>query len=227
MCGEYHTYFPVALKLENRKVVIFGGDQEAVMKVEKLLPTGARIFVISEEVEQEIEEHAKDGNLNWISRTYQPGDLEDAAIAIVCDVALGPEIRIEAEERNVMLNVLDKTELCDFIAVATFSRDGLQFGVHSSGKSAALSRRVRERLEDQFGVEYSKLVHLLGEIRPQVFERFSTFAERRAFWLETVTHELLDRIDQGEAVETIQAEILERLSNSDSYKEVSEHATSS
>jgi len=203
-------YLPVALKLKDRRVVIFGGDEEATGKVEAVLACEGHPVVISPSVTPSIERLASAGRLTLLRRHYREGDLEGAFVAIACDPAEGERVRAEADRRGVLLNVLDQTHLCDYIAVATFARDGLQFAVHSSGKSAALSRRVRERLQRQFDERYARLTRLLGELRPAVRELIPAAEARRRFWLELVSEELLDRIDRGLEPESLREEIMSR-----------------
>jgi len=199
--AEYNTYFPVAMNLKERNVVIIGGDHEATSKSKALLRCEPHLTVISLDVTDELEQMAESGSLTWIQRPYQVGDLKGAFLCIVCDQSLGETVRKEADQEKVVLNVLDVTELCDFIAVANFSRDGLQIGIHSSGKSAALSRRVRERLEQEFGDGYVNLTKVLGDIRPIIKRMFSTFKGRRNYWLDVVNEAMLIRADQNEISE--------------------------
>lgn len=203
-------YLPVALHLRDRNVVIIGGDEEAARKAEQVLACGARLTVVSPDATARIRELATGARLRWLQRTYEEGDLDGAMVAICCDPVVAPAVRNEATRRGVMLNVLDKTELCDFIALATFSRDGLQFGVHSSGKSAALTRRIRERLQRQFGDVYTELTTALGEVRPVVREIIETPQQRRTFWLDVITEEFLDRIERGFSPQRLKEEIHER-----------------
>lgn len=207
---RYETYFPVALKLRGRKVVVVGGGREAARKVRAILPCGAELVVISADAEPEIAELARSGRLTHLARAYREGDLEGAFLAIVCDAAIGPAVRDEAARRGVLLNVLDESELCDFIAMATVLRDGLQLAVHSSGKSAALTRTIRRRLDAEFGPVYGDLVRLLGELRPLVHGMIPTPERRRAFWLDLVTPELLARVEAGLPIEDLRGEILSR-----------------
>ena len=209
--GPYDVYFPVALKLAGRNVVLLGGGREAVRKARALLAAGARVTAITPEPSAPLKELADSGQLTLAVRSYQEGDLAGARLVVACDPAEGLAARREATERGVLLNVLDQPDLCDFIAMATFSRDGLQLAVHSSGKSGALSRRIRERLESEFGPAYAELTNLLGRLRPVVAEQIKTPAGRRRFWLDVITPELLDRVEAGLSMEDAEQEILARV----------------
>lgn len=209
--ADYNTYFPVAMNLKGKNIVIIGGDHEATSKTKALLKCKPHLTVINPEVTDELEQLAQSESLTWIQRAYQPGDLKDTFLCIVCDQSLGEAVRQEADREKVVLNVLDVTKLCDFIAVANFSRDGLQIGIHSSGKSAALSRRVRERLEQQFGDGYANLTKVLGDIRPIIKRMFSTFSARRNYWLDVVDDAMLQRADQNNISEiALKKELLQK-----------------
>jgi precorrin-2 dehydrogenase/sirohydrochlorin ferrochelatase len=206
----HSMYYPVALDLKGRRVVVLGGDEEAARKTETLLACDADVTVVSAAAEAAIRDLAQAGRVNWVSRDYRDGDLDGALLAVACDPACGQRARVEADRRGVLLNVLDQKELCDFIAVATFSRDGLQFGVHSSGNSAVLARRIRERLERQFEEPYADLTRMLGDLRPEVHKVIPSAPGRRRFWLDVIGEDILDRVEQGLDIEVLREEILAR-----------------
>ena len=193
----FGSYIPVGLRVDGRRVVIIGGDGEAALKVEKLLGAGARITVISASPVPAIESLAGEGAVTLLRRDYRIGDLAKASAAFVCDARFAAAARAEADRRRVLLNVLDRTELCDFIAMAFVARDGLQIAVHSSGKSAALARRIREDLEERYGETFAELVRTLGELRSAVRQMIPSGETRRDFWLDTVDAALVTRAASG------------------------------
>lgn len=206
----YDTYYPVALKLRGRRVVIIGGGDEAARKAAGVLACHADLVVVAAEPGGDLVRLAEAGRLRLVARPYQRGDLDGAFLAIACEADDAEAIRAEATERGVLLNVLDRAEACDFIAMAGFARDGLQVSVHSSGKSAALSRRVAEKLAGQVGPGYADLTELLGRVRPIVHRMIPTAETRRAFWLDFVNAEFLDRVETSGVTEDLEEEILGR-----------------
>jgi len=193
----YGSYLPVGLRVDGRRVVVIGGDHEAATRIEKLLAARAEVVVVSAAVVPAIEDRAAQGAVRLVRRDYRRGDLAPAVAAFVCDVRFAARARAEADRRRVLLNVLDRSELSDFISVAWFARDGLQVAVHSSGKSAALARRIREDLERRYGEAFSGLTRALGELRTQVRQVISSDEARRRFWLETVDAALVARVASG------------------------------
>jgi len=193
----YGSYLPVGLRVDGRRVVVIGGDHEAEIKVEKLLAARARIKVISDAPVPGIETRAAAGALTLIRRAYRRGDLAGAFAAFVCDTRFAVPARAEADHRRVLLNVLDRGDLCDFIAMAYVARDGLQIAVHSSGKSAALTRRIREDLEERYGEGFAELAGVLGELRSAVKQLIPSGETRRGLWLDTVDAALVTEVAAG------------------------------
>ena len=107
-----------------------------------------------------LSELAQDGRIEWRQRPYRSGDLSDAFICIAStdDNAVNREIAREAEERNVLLNVVDVTPLCTFIAPAVSRRGEVTLAASTGGASPALARKFREVLNGS-PVESSRSVY--------------------------------------------------------------------
>jgi len=159
--------YPVALQLEGRRCVVLGGGQPGAAKVLGLLEAGAAVTVVAAAVEAEVWLAAADGRLTLVERDYRPGDLAGAWLAI--DATGSDEVnaacRREAAECGVLLNVLDRPALCDWIAPAVVRRGPLQVAVSTAGESPFLASALRRRLEQDLGEEWEPFVLLVGEIR--------------------------------------------------------------
>jgi len=160
-------YYPVSLALEHRPCVVLGGGPLAVEKMQGLLRAGARVTVIAAEAEAEIRVAAVEGRIAVVERDYLRGDLEGAWVAI--DASGRDDInaasRCEAEDRRVLLNVVDRAEFCDWIAPAIVHRGPLLVAVSTSGESPFLASALRGRLEQDLGEEWEPFVRLVGELR--------------------------------------------------------------
>ncbi len=94
----------------------------------------------------------------------------------------------EAQNRNILCNVVDDPEYCDFYYPAVVSRGDLQLAISTNGHSPALAQRIRRELEVQFGPEYGEWLEELGQIRQQLFASGMNSEERRL-----LLHELASR----------------------------------
>ena len=71
----------------------------------------------------------------------------------------------DAKKAGVLVNVADDAEPSDFVLPSFFRRGNLLVAVSTSGVSPALARRIRTKLEKDFGEEYASLLSLIGEVR--------------------------------------------------------------
>jgi len=166
-------YYPVFIDVNKRRCVIIGGGNIGQEKVEKLLECDADVFVISPEVNPNVEDLASSQQISWDKREYQQGDLEGAFIAIAAtdDNTVNRQIAKEAEDRNVLLNVVDVTHLCTFIAPSVARRGEVTIATSTGGASPALARTFREKLTTSRILEYADLAPILAQARAELVQR--------------------------------------------------------
>ena len=75
-------YYPAFLNLAGKRCVIIGGGMVAQGKIAALRDAGAQITVISPDATAGIQRAAQRGDVEWLSRKYQVGDLAGAFIAV-------------------------------------------------------------------------------------------------------------------------------------------------
>ena len=194
------VYYPVLLKLDGKRCVVIGGGWGTAERVRALLDAGAEVTLVSLTADPETEQLAREGRIQWHAREYQPGDLEAAFLAIACppDRAGNAAIWAEAEARGIPLNAVDDAPHCSFIFPAIHRQGDLVIAVSSGGKSPALASRVRDRIAREIGPAYARFLEMLGQLRPEVTERFPGFERRREIWYRLVDSRALDLIEAGE-----------------------------
>ncbi len=140
------------LDVKERLGIVFGGDaHEGERKVKYLLECGANVKLFSpdDEISPALRTKADAGEIEWINRKYQAGDLAGAWIVIVADTSsmeTNEAVSKEATERNILLNVMDVTPLCTWIAPALIHRNDITLAVSTAGSSPALARKLREEI---------------------------------------------------------------------------------
>jgi siroheme synthase-like protein len=199
LAAEAH-YYPVFLDLRGRSCVVVGGEGPAEEKVDALLRAGAEVTVVAPGLSPRLAGEAAAGRLRHLARSYRPGDLAGAFLAV--SAAADPEIdeafHREAETRGVPANVVDDPGRSSFIAPAILRRGHLAVAISTSGKAPALAVRLKERLAGQLGEEYARFLALVGPLRPAVAARWPDLETRRALWYRLVDSEVLDLLRRGE-----------------------------
>jgi len=206
-------YYPIAIDLTGKRALVVGGGEVALRKVEALLESGARVTVVAPEVAPEIERLAESGKIVLRRRNYEAGDLADAVLAIAATDDREVNLRVSEDARgaNVLVNAVDDPELCSFIVPAMVRRGDLVVSVITGGKSPALARRVREKIEETFGPEYADLAELLGEVRELARDRIESQPVREGVFEAILDSEVADLLRQGRSADAhvLALEILE------------------
>jgi precorrin-2 dehydrogenase / sirohydrochlorin ferrochelatase len=195
------AYYPVYLDLAGRPCVVIGGGKVAERKVATLLKYGADVTVIAPEVMPAIETLVDEDLIILERRGYVRGDLAGAFVVICATDSeeINRAVYSEAEEMGVLVNVVDVPALCNFIVPSIVRRGGLQIAISTGGAAPAVAKRVRKRLQEEFGEEWGPYVELLGQVRALAMSEIEDDAERKAFFERVADSDLLARLARGES----------------------------
>ena len=94
--------YPSGLRLAGRKVVVVGGGQVAQRRVPGLIAAGAQVHVVSPRVTPALEALADTGEVVWLRRPFEDGDLDAAwyVIAATDDTQVNDAVGRAAEARH-------------------------------------------------------------------------------------------------------------------------------
>ncbi|HZH20076.1 MAG TPA: uroporphyrinogen-III C-methyltransferase [Geodermatophilus sp.] len=127
--------YPVGLRLLDRHVVVVGGGQVAHRRVAGLLEARARVTVVSPDVTPALEALVGPGEVTWVRRRYEPGDLDGAwyAVAATDDPAVNAAVADEAERSRVFCARADDRSASSVWTPAVGRQGDLVVGVHGGG----------------------------------------------------------------------------------------------
>lgn len=206
-----NTYYPVFIEMRDQPCVVIGGGKIAEGKVDGLLAAAAHVTVVSPELTQRLRDLVTQDKVRYLARTYQPGDLK-GAFMIICatDRAdINHQVWQEATANHQLVNVVDDTPRCNFIAPSILRKGDLTIAISTSGKAPALAVRLKERFQSELGPEYERFLELAGELREPLARHIPDFETRKALWYELVDSEILDVLARGD--ETSAREIISRV----------------
>ncbi len=132
----------------------------------------------------------------------QEGIDEGARLAFIAhnDAAMCESDAIRARCAGLLVNVVDRPELCDFTTPSLLERDPILIAVGTSGASAGLAKQLRLRLEALLPADMGGLATRLSDARAAIRARFPVMSERRrALDAALAQGGLLDPFVQGSA----------------------------
>jgi len=174
--------YPIYLELAGRRVVVIGAGAVAARKAETLSTAGARVIVIAKDASQAFEKTCSKLNIELVISSYSKDYLAEAVLAIAAtnDLNLNRRIYKDCQELEVLCNVVDQPDLCDFFVPAVVKRGPLQIAVGTDGNCPAYAGHLRKKLEDQFTEDHGRFVTKLESIRKRIIEDIPDGAKRKA-----------------------------------------------
>jgi len=188
------SLFPMFLKLEGRSCLVVGGGKIGESKIRSLLRAGARVRVVAPSVTRAVSRWAGSGILEWSAQEFQPNDLAAAflVIAATSSVEVNDFVYREARLRNVLCNVVDDPDRCDFYYPSVVRRGDLEIAISTGGSSPALAQRLRRDFEKQLAPVYAGWVERLRKQRQELFARALDPERRRALLHAAASREAFD-----------------------------------
>ncbi len=206
--------YPIYLDLEGRRVVVIGAGNVAARKVQALTAAGARIVVVTEHATTVFQDACEGANIEVVISSYSKDYLAGAILAIAAtnDTALNNRIYKDCQQLEVLCNVVDVPELCDFYVPAVVERGSLQIAVGTDGKCPAYSGHLRRKLEEMFTDRHGLFLEELDKIRKHIIATIDDGARRKAVLGQLVKDESFDYFKkngpqawQERAMETIKS----------------------
>jgi precorrin-2 dehydrogenase / sirohydrochlorin ferrochelatase len=183
--GMLETPFYIAcLKLTGRRCLVVGGGEVGLEKVEGLLACDGEVTLVSPDAVPALRELADEGSIRWERREYRSADLDKTFIAIAATGDSEVNIRVweEAEERAMLVNVVDVPPLCNFILPAIVRTGPLAIAISTAGASPALAKRIKREIADTYGDAHARLAEILNEARGWAKGTLPTYQDRKAFF---------------------------------------------
>jgi cobalt-precorrin 5A hydrolase/precorrin-3B C17-methyltransferase len=145
------TVYPIFLtQMQGVLVVVVGGGKVAQRKIVGLLAAGAQVRVISPVLAPGLAAWQQAGEIEWIARPYQAGDLQGAYLAFAAtdQRAVNAQVAQEASQRRILCNVADAPQEGSFHLPAVHRQAGMVIAVGSGGTEPARSKRLRDQIAD-------------------------------------------------------------------------------
>lgn len=198
--GSLNT-FPLSFKVKGKKILIVGGDDEALNKVRLVAKTTASIEIISRHIGVDFSSF----DAIVLQRPLRPDDIASAALVFVAEESDDAELaKREARRLGIPLNVVDVPPECDFYTPSIVDRAPLTVAISTEGDAPVLARLVRAQIEALLAPGIGKIASLAGSLRRKVESLIHDGASRRRFYEDLVSR---PGIDPNEAEQLLAAHV--------------------
>jgi precorrin-2 dehydrogenase/sirohydrochlorin ferrochelatase len=201
--------YPIFLELTGRRAVVVGGGAVAVRKARSLLAAKARLVVVAEKVDDVLTSLCTDSGAELIRSKYSKDYIAGAVLVIAAtnDQRLNRRIYKDCQELEILCNVVDQPELCDFFVPAVVKRGDLQVAIGTEGDCPAYAGHIRKKLEQIFTEKHGEFLAELETLRQRIIENVPDLADRTTLLGELVDDESFQYFaENGPAAWRIKAE---------------------
>jgi uroporphyrin-III C-methyltransferase/precorrin-2 dehydrogenase/sirohydrochlorin ferrochelatase len=149
------------------------------------MEAGADVTIVAPAAAAPVPAWSDEGRVRWVRREFRDEDLDGRwlAVAATGDRAVNAAVFGGAERRRLLVNAVDDLAHSTDIAPAIARAGAVQVAVTTGGKSPALAKRLRDRIQSEVLSEgVARLAALLGAWRPAVKDALGGYTKRQAFW---------------------------------------------
>jgi len=101
------------------------------------------------------------------------------AIAATGDRQLNRQIYKDCQELEILCNVVDEPQLCDFFVPAVVKRGDLQIAICTEGHSPAYAGHIRKKLEQTFTDKHGEFLAELKTLRKRIIKDVADPTDRK------------------------------------------------
>jgi siroheme synthase-like protein len=189
-----NTLFPIFIKADQVDILMVGGGAIAEEKLFFLLKSSphAKVKLVAREVTDEVRQIAERSTAVQIHvRDFKDSDLNGIhfVIAATNNSELNDHIKCLANSKSILLNVADKSTLCDFYLGGVVTKGDLKLAISTNGKSPVMAKRLRQFFEAELPESLDEVIHELQELRLKLNGSFNKKLER----LNALTKELIEQ----------------------------------
>jgi len=199
-------YLPVFLSLKQQRCLVVGAGEIAARKIELLSRAGAEISVVAIEIGNGVAALQGRYPLEIRQKAFETGDLHGMRLVVSAtdNRSVNVAVAQAAMQQNLLVNVVDSPDLCNFIFPAIVDRSPVIAAISSGAAAPVLARLLRAKIESNVPAAYGLLAQLAEKFRPLVKLKILDARQRRIFWENVLQGSIAELVFAGKQQEAEQ-----------------------
>lgn len=143
-------YFPMFMDISEKKIFVVGAGTIAKRRIRALVQFTDGLTVIAPEVNPELNEMEKNGQIRILRKKYESSDISgaDLVIAAANDHKTNENVYQVCREQGILVNVCSDKTKCDFYFPGLAVKDDVVAGVTANGSNHKKAKMVVEKIEE-------------------------------------------------------------------------------
>ena len=204
-------FLPIFLAARDRHILVVGNGQMADAKCRGVLKTSACVTVFADNPSEETLAWARSGDITLRAGLPESRDFTGVALVYAAHQSdqVNDQIAVSAREKGALVNVLDRTDACDFITPAIVDRDPVVVAIGTEGSAPVLARQIKADIEAMLPADLGRFARLASAFRERVRALPEGLA-RRKFWRDVFKPKRLAAESSDEVIQQEFETLLER-----------------
>ena len=193
-------HLPIFLNVKGTRSLVVGSGFLAARKADLLLRAGCKLTVVAPTLGEELARLAQTHNFEHKTGELTAEDLKGCIVVFGCshDKAVNQELCKLAAAAEILVNVSDEPDSCDFIMPAVVDRSPLMVAIASGGTSPILTRMLKARIETSIPAAYGRLAEFAGSYRARIKALIPNMTRRRRFWETMIAGPVAEHLFSGQ-----------------------------
>jgi precorrin-2 dehydrogenase/sirohydrochlorin ferrochelatase len=192
----------IDLKLDGKNIIVVGGGSEGYRKTQSFVDSGAKIWVISKAFSSGIQKLHDAKKVALVKTEIQDpkafvdslNPKPDILLAVTNESKLNLGLIKAAKSAGCMVYSVDNPALSDFILPAVARVGEVKIAVSTSGKSPAMARVLRERIEQMITPEDLLEIQLQSDLRRLLRKQVSDSKVRGKMLYEILNNDNIKQV---------------------------------
>ncbi|MBG1231587.1 NAD(P)-dependent oxidoreductase [Aestuariivirga litoralis] len=190
-------YFPLFYDLENARIAVIGGGEEALRKIRLLLKTPAQIEVIADDLHPELNANPR---VMWKAKTYQAKHLDGVKLVFSSVPEWNAQVSADAMARGIPVNAVDDAALSSFLVPSIVDRDPVVIAIGTEGAAPVLAQALRSKIDAFVPSQLGAVARRASALRTLVAEKIEAGKRRRSFWADFFFGSVADALKDKDEV---------------------------
>jgi precorrin-2 dehydrogenase/sirohydrochlorin ferrochelatase len=172
----------IDLKLDGKTIIMVGGGSEGYRKIQSFVDCSAAIWVVSRDFSSGIQNLSEAKKVALVKTEIQDAEAfvaslspkPDILLAVTDSSKLNAELVKAAKPLGCMVYNVDNPALSDFILPAVARIGDVKISISTSGKSPAMAKELRERIEKMITpqdlLEIQLQAHMRAALKEKAFD---------------------------------------------------------
>jgi precorrin-2 dehydrogenase/sirohydrochlorin ferrochelatase len=174
--------YPIFLELGGKRAVVVGGGAVALRKAGSLLAAGARLVVVADAPSDALIALCTQHGAELVRARYAKQYIAEAVLVIAAtnDTKVNEQVYQDCQALEILCNVVDDPQHCDFFVPAVVKRGDLQIAIGTGGYYPAYAGHLRQKLESLFTEEHGRFLAELERARREIVGTIPAPADRKS-----------------------------------------------